>query len=74
LPLGLKDVRLLLEAAETVSVPMPVASVIHDRFVTAMARGNAQKDWSVIGRVAAEDAGLPPAKGESSQTMTPGAS
>jgi len=74
LPLGLKDMRLVLEAAEAVSVPMPVASVIHDRFVTAMARGNAQKDWSVIGRVAAEDAGLPPAKGESSQTMTPGTS
>jgi 3-hydroxyisobutyrate dehydrogenase-like beta-hydroxyacid dehydrogenase len=59
LPLGLKDVRLVLQAAEAASVPMPIASVLRDRFVTAMARGNQDKDWSVIGRVAAEDAGLP---------------
>jgi 3-hydroxyisobutyrate dehydrogenase-like beta-hydroxyacid dehydrogenase len=58
LPLGLKDVRLVLQAAEAQNVPMPVASVVRDRFVTAMARGNADKDWSVLGRVAAEDAGL----------------
>jgi 3-hydroxyisobutyrate dehydrogenase-like beta-hydroxyacid dehydrogenase len=59
LPLGLKDVRLVLQAAETANVPMPIASVIRDRFITALARGNQDKDWSVIGRVAAEDAGLP---------------
>jgi 3-hydroxyisobutyrate dehydrogenase-like beta-hydroxyacid dehydrogenase len=58
LPLGLKDVRLVLQAAEAVNVPMPIASVLRDRFLTAMARGNQDKDWSVIGRVAAEDAGL----------------
>lgn len=58
LPLGLKDVRLVLEAAEAASVPMPIASVLRDRFITAMARGNQEKDWSVIARVAAEDAGL----------------
>jgi len=62
LPLGLKDVRLVLQAAEAASVPMPIASVLRDRFVTAMARGNQDKDWSVIGRVAAEDAGLPSLK------------
>jgi 3-hydroxyisobutyrate dehydrogenase-like beta-hydroxyacid dehydrogenase len=59
LPLGLKDVRLVLQAAETAGVPMPIASVLRDRFITALARGNQDKDWSVIGRVAAEDAGLP---------------
>ncbi len=59
LPLGLKDVRLVLQAAEAASVPMPMASVVRDRFITAMARGNQDKDWSVLGRVAAEDAGLP---------------
>jgi 3-hydroxyisobutyrate dehydrogenase-like beta-hydroxyacid dehydrogenase len=64
LPLGLKDVRLVLEAAEAASVPMPIASVLRDRFVTAMARGNQDKDWSVIGRVAAEDAGLPQTKNQ----------
>jgi 3-hydroxyisobutyrate dehydrogenase-like beta-hydroxyacid dehydrogenase len=58
LPLGLKDVRLVLQAAEAANVPMPVASVLRDRFITAMARGNQAKDWSVIASVAAEDAGL----------------
>jgi 3-hydroxyisobutyrate dehydrogenase-like beta-hydroxyacid dehydrogenase len=58
LPLGLKDVRLVLQAAEAQSVPMPIASVLRDRFITAMARGHENEDWSVIGRVAAEDAGL----------------
>ncbi len=58
LPLGLKDVRLVLQAAESAGVPMPIASVLRDRFITALARGNQDKDWSVIGRVAAEDAGL----------------
>ncbi|HYL63783.1 MAG TPA: NAD(P)-dependent oxidoreductase [Candidatus Methylomirabilis sp.] len=58
LPLGLKDVRLVLQAAEGVNVPMPIASVVRDRMITAMARGHQDKDWSVIGRIAAEDAGL----------------
>jgi 3-hydroxyisobutyrate dehydrogenase-like beta-hydroxyacid dehydrogenase len=56
--LGLKDVRLVLQAAEAANVPMPIASVVRDRFVTAMARGNAEKDWSILGRTAAQDAGL----------------
>ena len=58
LPLGLKDVRLVLQAAEAHNVAMPVASVVRDRMLTALARGNQSSDWSVIGRVAAEDAGL----------------
>jgi 3-hydroxyisobutyrate dehydrogenase-like beta-hydroxyacid dehydrogenase len=62
LPLGLKDVRLVMQAAESKAVPMPIASVLHDRFVTAIARGYEHMDWSVIGQVAAEDAGLARAK------------
>ena len=58
LPLGFKDVRLMLQAADSRAVPMPVASLLHDRFVAALARGYENKDWSVLGRVAAEDAGL----------------
>jgi 3-hydroxyisobutyrate dehydrogenase-like beta-hydroxyacid dehydrogenase len=58
LPLGLKDVRLVMQAAEARTVPMPIASVLHDRFVTALARGYERSDWSVIAQVAAEDAGL----------------
>ena len=62
LPLGFKDVRLVMQAAEAKTVPMPIASVLHDRFVQALARGYERMDWSVIGQVAAEDAGLVRAK------------
>ncbi|HEY2820283.1 MAG TPA: NAD(P)-dependent oxidoreductase [Candidatus Acidoferrum sp.] len=65
LPLGLKDTRLVLQAAEAKSVPMPIASVVRDRFLTAIARGNGGKDWSALGLIAAEDAGLPPTRSKS---------
>ena len=39
LPLGFKDNRLLLAAAEEVAVPIPMASLVHDRFVAALAQG-----------------------------------
>jgi 3-hydroxyisobutyrate dehydrogenase-like beta-hydroxyacid dehydrogenase len=64
LPLGLKDIRLVMQAAEAQSVPMPIASLVRDRFLTAMARGNANKDWSALGLIAAQDAGLPPSSGK----------
>jgi 3-hydroxyisobutyrate dehydrogenase-like beta-hydroxyacid dehydrogenase len=44
LRLGLKDTRLVLSAAEEAGVPMPVASVIRDHFVSAVARGW-QRSW-----------------------------
>jgi 3-hydroxyisobutyrate dehydrogenase-like beta-hydroxyacid dehydrogenase len=56
--LGLKDVRLILQAADSAGVPLPIASLVHDRFQSAVGRGHAEKDWSVIARLAAEDAGL----------------
>ena len=56
--LGLKDIRLVLAASDAQSVPMPIASVVRDRYLTAIARGNAKRDWSVLGRIAEEDAGL----------------
>ena len=62
LPLGLKDVRLVLQAADARAVPMPIASVLRDRFLTALARGHEHSDWSVVGQLAAEDAGLARAK------------
>jgi 3-hydroxyisobutyrate dehydrogenase-like beta-hydroxyacid dehydrogenase len=65
LPLGLKDIRLVMQAAESQSVPMPIASVIRDRFLTAIARGNANKDWSALGLIAMEDAGIPRTAGKS---------
>jgi len=58
--LGLKDIRLALAAAESAAVPMPVASLIRDRLLTAMARGMRDADWASFARLAAENAGLKP--------------
>jgi 3-hydroxyisobutyrate dehydrogenase-like beta-hydroxyacid dehydrogenase len=57
--LGLKDVRLVLAAAESVDAPMPVASLVRDKMLTAIGRGMEDLDWSSIARLAAENAGLP---------------
>jgi 3-hydroxyisobutyrate dehydrogenase-like beta-hydroxyacid dehydrogenase len=58
--LGQKDIRLTLAAAEDLSVPMPLASLLRDRFLTLLARGGERLDWSAIGALAAVDAGLAP--------------
>ena len=58
LPLGLKDNRLLLAAAEEATVPMPMASLVHDRFITALAQGLAESDWAAIARISYDNAGL----------------
>jgi 3-hydroxyisobutyrate dehydrogenase-like beta-hydroxyacid dehydrogenase len=58
LPLGLKDNRLILAAAEEAAVPMPMASLVHDRFVSAVAQGLENSDWSAMARAAYKDAGL----------------
>ena len=48
LTLGMKDNELVLAAAEDARVPMPMASLVHDHFVTAMAAGLADADWSAL--------------------------
>lgn len=58
LPLVLKDVRLALEEAEKAGVPMPSVSVVRDRLITGIARGYGELDWTALGRIAAEGAGL----------------
>ena len=57
-PLGEKDIRLTLAAAETLRVPMPLASLLHDRLLTLLARGGDELDWSAFGQLPAQDAGL----------------
>ena len=39
-------------------MPLPLASLLHDQFVSAMAHGWADIDWSGVARVSAVDAGL----------------
>jgi 3-hydroxyisobutyrate dehydrogenase-like beta-hydroxyacid dehydrogenase len=57
LPLGIKDTRLLLQAGERLAVPLPLASLIRDRMLAAMAKGYGDLDWSVFARITAEEAG-----------------
>jgi 3-hydroxyisobutyrate dehydrogenase-like beta-hydroxyacid dehydrogenase len=56
-PLGLKDIRLALAASEGLQVPMPLASLLRDRFLALLAGGGDSLDWSGIARLAARDAG-----------------
>ena len=57
-PLATKDVRLALAEAEHEAVPMPAASLVHDRLVAMAARGWSDLDWSALGLLAEADAGL----------------
>jgi 3-hydroxyisobutyrate dehydrogenase-like beta-hydroxyacid dehydrogenase len=58
LVLGLKDINLALQTAASSAVPMPVASLLRDRWLTGVAKGRGDMDWSVIALGVAEDAGL----------------
>jgi len=56
--LGMKDNRLVLSAAEDAAVPMPMASLIRDRMLTATAQGMGAADWAAIARISFQEAGL----------------
>jgi 3-hydroxyisobutyrate dehydrogenase-like beta-hydroxyacid dehydrogenase len=56
-PLGHKDIRLTLAAADTLCVPMPLASLLHDRFLTLLAHGGGALDWSAISQLSVKDSG-----------------
>jgi 3-hydroxyisobutyrate dehydrogenase-like beta-hydroxyacid dehydrogenase len=55
--LGLKDVRLVLAAGDELRVPLPIASLLRDRFLTLLAGGGEALDWSAVGALAAWEAG-----------------
>ena len=57
-PLGFKDIRLALAAAEDLRVPMPLAGLLRDRFLALLAHGGDALDWSAIGQLAAKDAAV----------------
>lgn len=58
MPLALKDVRLALAEAELAGAPMPSVGVVRDRLITGIARGHGELDWTALGMVASEEAGL----------------
>lgn len=60
LVLGLKDVRLALAAGEAAHAPLPIASVLRDDFLDAVAHGQSDQDWSSVAEVSRRRAGLGP--------------
>jgi 3-hydroxyisobutyrate dehydrogenase-like beta-hydroxyacid dehydrogenase len=58
LALALKDINLVMETAASSTVPMPLASLLHDRMLSGVAKGRGGMDWSVIGLEVMEGAGL----------------
>jgi 3-hydroxyisobutyrate dehydrogenase-like beta-hydroxyacid dehydrogenase len=57
--LGHKDVRLVLAAGEALQTPLPIASLLRDRFLTLLANGGGSLDWSAVGALSAWEAGGP---------------
>jgi len=56
--LGLNNMRLVLEAGAEAEVPLPLASVLRDQMLSAVARGMGDLDWAALAQLSAERAGL----------------
>lgn len=56
--LAVKDTRLMLAAGDALGVPLPVASLVRDRLLSAVASGRETKDFALIAQLCAEAAGL----------------
>ena len=57
-PLGLKDMRLVGQSAETLRVPMPLLSLLRDHLLQAIAQQGEDIDWSAIALAVSTNAGL----------------
>ncbi|MCS0632918.1 NAD(P)-dependent oxidoreductase [Telluria mixta] len=58
LSLGFKDANLVMAAARKAHVPMPLASMMHDRFLSALAKDRGELDWTAAALNVSEEAGL----------------
>jgi len=58
LSLGLKDVTLALQTASASQMPLPLASLLHDRLLAAVANGKGDIDWTGLALTVSEEAGL----------------
>lgn len=57
--LGYKDARLAFKLAQQSETPMPVGTLIHNRLLTAVAKGLGERDWvEAVGRGVTDDAGV----------------
>jgi len=55
-----KDFGLILQESKNVSVPMPLASLVHDRLTALVAKGREDRDWAGFAEEISESAGLKP--------------
>ncbi|WP_337844604.1 NAD(P)-dependent oxidoreductase [Thermus sp.] len=58
LRLGLKDVRLIAEAADTAETPLPLGHLLLDRLLSGVARGLGEEDWTALLKLVEAEAGL----------------
>lgn len=58
LPLGLKDVELVLDTAGAARVPMPLAALVRERMIAGLANGREEMDWSALALGVLDDAGI----------------
>jgi 3-hydroxyisobutyrate dehydrogenase-like beta-hydroxyacid dehydrogenase len=56
--LGLKDIKLALAAAASLNVPLPIASMVRDHFLSGLAQGQGDSDWAALARISAKNSGL----------------
>ena len=56
--LGLKEIRLILAAADRQHVPLPAVHVLHDRLLNLVAHACGGRDWAFIAHEQARCAGL----------------
>ena len=49
-----------LDAVRAAEVPMPLASLVRDHYLSGVAQGHVDLDWSALGALVAERAGLKP--------------
>ena len=58
LPLGLKDVELVLATGAAARVPMPLAGMLRERIIGGLAKGRDEMDWSALALGVLDDAGI----------------
>jgi 3-hydroxyisobutyrate dehydrogenase-like beta-hydroxyacid dehydrogenase len=55
---GLKDVKLMLDAAAKSGAPLKIGGIIRAKMETAVAEGMGERDWAAITEISRREAGL----------------
>jgi len=48
----------MLQASSEVRAPLPIVNIVREKFLTALANGMTEKDWSAIHEITRQNAGL----------------